>query len=460
MDGFLFIDFGSTFTKLTLVDVNKDRIIATSKSHTTVKENVVNGYERALAELRSKVGGEINIIKRMACSSAAGGLKIIALGLVPELTAEAAKRAALGAGAKVIKTYSFQLNDDEIEEIKNSEANIILLAGGTDGGNRKTILHNAKMIAKHNIKIPIVVGGNKSCTDQIKEIFKDDIEYYITENVMPKLNKLNIEPAREVIREIFMENITHVPGMEEVENRISQVVMPTPAAVLRSAEILAKGTACEPGIGDMMVVDIGGATTDVHSASDGFPTKSSILLKGLEEPFIKRTVEGDLGLRYSAKSLYEGSGSFLLKKYLVGKKYNISYEVENRNSNADMVPENEEGRYFDESLAKVCVDLSVKRHAGSIESVYTPNGMVFYQEGKDLQNLSSIIGTGGVLVNSENPRSILEVGLYKDEEPDSLKPKNPKCLLDKKYILSAMGLLSMIDEDKAVRILKKYVVEV
>ncbi|MBG0764274.1 MAG: glutamate mutase L [Tissierellales bacterium] len=248
MDGFLFIDFGSTFTKLTLVDVNKDRIIATSKSHTTVKENVVNGYERALAELRSKVGGEINIIKRMACSSAAGGLKIIALGLVPELTAEAAKRAALGAGAKVIKTYSFQLNDDEIEEIKNSEANIILLAGGTDGGNRKTILHNAKMIAKHNIKIPIVVGGNKSCTDQIKEIFKDDIEYYITENVMPKLNKLNIEPAREVIREIFMENITHVPGMEEVENRISQVVMPTPAAVLRSAEILAKGTACEPGI--------------------------------------------------------------------------------------------------------------------------------------------------------------------------------------------------------------------
>ncbi|MBG0764782.1 MAG: glutamate mutase L, partial [Tissierellales bacterium] len=89
-----------------------------------------------------------------------------------------------------------------------------------------------------------------------------------------------------------------------------------------------------------------------------------------------------------------------------------------------------------------------------------PNGMVFYQEGKDLQNLSSIIGTGGVLVNSENPRSILEVGLYKDEEPDSLKPKNPKCLLDKKYILSAMGLLSMIDEDKAVRILKKYVVEV
>lgn len=460
MDGFLFIDFGSTFTKLTLVDVNKDRVIATAKSHTTVKENVVNGYERAYAELRSKVGREINVIKKMACSSAAGGLKIIALGLVPELTAEAAKRAALGAGAKVIKTYSFQLNNQEVQEIKNSDANILLLAGGTDGGNKKIILHNARLIARHKISIPVVVGGNKSCNDEIESIFKGKIKYYITENVMPKLNKLNIEPAREVIREIFMENITHVPGMEEVEKSISQVVMPTPAAVLRAVKILAKGTVCEPGIGDMMVVDIGGATTDVHSAADGFPTKSSIVLKGLEEPFMKRTVEGDLGLRYSAKSLYEGSGSFLLKKYLEDKEYNISNEIENRNSNADLVPENEKDRYFDEALAKVCVDLSVKRHVGSIESVYTPNGMVFYQEGKDLQNLSCIIGTGGVLVNSKNPRSILEVGLYKDEEPNSLKPKAPKFLLDKEYVLSAMGLLSMVDEDKTVRILKKYIVEV
>ncbi len=460
MDAYLFIDFGSTFTKLTLVDAYEDNVIATEKSHTTVNNDVAEGYEKALRMLRKKVGKAFNIKKKLACSSAAGGLKIISIGLVPELTAEAAKRAALGAGAKVIKTYSFQLNHCEMEEVKNSDANIILLAGGTDGGNSKSIIHNAKMIAKHKISIPIVVGGNKSCTDEVKEIFGKDIEYYITENVMPKLNTINIDPAREIIRKIFMNNITHVPGMNEVEEKISQVIMPTPAAVLRATEVLSKGSLRESGLGDLAVVDIGGATTDIHSAAEGYPIKSSVLLKGLQEPFMKRTVEGDLGLRYSAKSLYEGSGSLLLKKYLNDKKYNLDEEIDKRYKNVDIVPENEDERYFDEAIAKVCVDISMERHVGKIESLYSPTGMIFYQEGKDLQNLSYLLGTGGVLVNSYNPKNILEVGLNKEENSMILKPRNSKFLLDKEYILSAMGLLSTIDEEKAVRMMKKYIVEI
>src|SRR6056297_3027797 len=368
MDAFLFIDFGSTFTKLTLVDQESHNIIATEKSYTTVKSNVYEGYEKALSNIYKKIEMDVNIIERLACSSAAGGLKIIAIGLVPELTAESAKRAALGAGAKVIKTYSFRLNDSEMKEIKNSKANIVLLAGGTDGGNSQTIIHNARIIAKHNIQIPVVVGGNKSCIDDIKEIFGDNIEYYITQNVMPKLNTINIDPAREVIRKIFMDNITHVSGMEKVEKNISQVLMPTPAAVVKSAELLSEGTENEKGLGDLIVVDIGGATTDVHSAAKGYPTKSSVVLKGLKEPFMKRTVEGDLGLRYSAKSLYEGSGGSILNKYIDEKNYDFSKEINNRHNYVDMVSEKEEDVYFDEGIAKVCVDISMERHVGKIES--------------------------------------------------------------------------------------------
>src|SRR5690554_5667504 len=135
MDAYLFIDFGSTFTKLTLIDVEKEEIIATDKSYTTVESDVTIGYENALKKLNNKVKDDYKIVKRLACSSAAGGLKIVAIGLVPELTAEAAKRAALGAGARVIKTYSFNLNNDELKEIKESNADMILLAGGTNGGN-------------------------------------------------------------------------------------------------------------------------------------------------------------------------------------------------------------------------------------------------------------------------------------------------------------------------------------
>ena len=167
MDAYLLIDFGSTFTKLTLVDVDNEEIIAADKSYTTVDTDVTIGYENALEKLNQKVKGSYNIVKKLACSSAAGGLKIIAIGLVPELTAEAAKRAALGAGARVIKTYSFNLNNSELEEIKKSNGDMILLAGGTNGGNSDCILHNANMIARHEISIPVVIAGNKSCNDEV-----------------------------------------------------------------------------------------------------------------------------------------------------------------------------------------------------------------------------------------------------------------------------------------------------
>ena len=459
MDSYLLIDFGSTFTKLTLIDVENENVLETSKSYTTVDTNVKEGYEKALKTLMNKINGKVNIVKKLACSSAAGGLKIIAIGLIPELTAEAAKRAALGAGARVIKTYSFMLNEEEINEIKNSDANIILLAGGTNGGNSECILHNAEMLSKHNIELPVVAAGNKSCNDDLKEILDGKIEYYITENVMPKLNKLNIDPAREIIRSIFMEKITHVKGMKNIEEDISEIVMPTPAAVLKAAEILSKGSVKEDGIGDILVVDIGGATTDIHSAAKGYPTNASVILKGLQEPFMKRTVEGDLGVRYSTKSLLEASGENFLQKYLKKSDFNIEEEITKRYENVSFLPENDREVEFDEAVAKVCVDLSIKRHAGKTESVYTPMGMTFYQEGKDLLELSYVIGTGGVVVNSKNPKSILEVGKYSKEDPTSLKPKNPKFLLDEKYIMSAMGLLSLVDKDMAVRILKKYIVE-
>ncbi|MBW8381202.1 MAG: glutamate mutase L, partial [Youngiibacter sp.] len=156
-DSYLFIDFGSTYTKLTAVDANADEVIATGKAYTTVETDVQVGYLNAMKELEGKTG-ELNYIKKLACSSAAGGLKIIAIGLVPELTAEAAKRAALGAGARVIKVYSFKLNRDEMRELKGSNADMILLAGGTNGGNSEVILHNAKMIRDFEIGIPVVVA--------------------------------------------------------------------------------------------------------------------------------------------------------------------------------------------------------------------------------------------------------------------------------------------------------------
>ncbi len=459
MDAYLFIDFGSTYTKVTLIDIENEEIIATEKAYTTVETDVTIGYKEALGRLNGKLTSDINIVKKLACSSAAGGLKIIAIGLVPELTAEAAKRAALGAGARVIKTYSHNLNTEEVLEIKNSNADIILLAGGTDGGNIQCISHNAWMLEKHDVMIPIVIAGNKSCNDEIIAIFEGKVEYHITENVMPTLNHINVEPAREVIRNIFMKQIVNAKGMENVASSISEILMPTPAAVLKAAQVLSMGSRGEDGIGDLAVIDIGGATTDIHSIGEGAPTNIAVVMRGLEEPFSKRTVEGDLGMRYSALAVLEAAGPRLMKKYLKIEDYDLDYEFKKRYENTNFIPVEEKDINFDEAMAKVCADIAMKRHAGVIESVYTPMGMMHSQEGKDLIELPFVVGTGGVIVNSEDPLAILNASVFNAAEPTSLKPKNPKYLIDKDYILSAMGLLAMVDENMAVRMLKKYIIE-
>lgn len=464
MDAYLLLDFGSTYTKLTAVDMENEEILATAKDITTIEDDIMIGFNKAYVKLQEQLKGkEVNFVKKLACSSAAGGLKMVAIGLVPELTAEAAKRAALGAGARVLKVYSYELTEDEVQEIKEADLDIILLAGGTNGGNKQCILHNAKMLVKHKVNLPMVVAGNKSANDEIKEIFKDAGFYFsITENVMPQLNALNVEPAREEIRKVFMEKITDAKGLSNAESFVNGILMPTPAAVLKAARALSEGSDEEEGIGDLVIIDIGGATTDVHSIAMGEPTKPGVNMKGLEEPFAKRTVEGDLGMRYSAVSLWEAAGSRKLRKYLndEDRKINLEENCRYRNQNIRMVPESAEEIKFDEAMAKVATELSMERHCGTIESIYTPMGAVYNQMGKDLMEVKYIIGTGGVLVHSENPANILNAGTFNKENPVSLRPQDPKYLLDKTYILSAMGLLAQDYPDKAVRIMKKYLVEV
>ncbi|MCT8976470.1 methylaspartate mutase accessory protein GlmL [Clostridium sp. CX1] len=462
MDSYLLIDFGSTYTKLTAVDIENEEIIATAKDITTIENDIMVGFDNAFQKLEGQLKGkEINFTKKLACSSAAGGLKMIAIGLVPELTAEAAKRAALGAGARVLNVYSYDLTSKEIEEIRNSKLDIILLAGGTDGGNKDCIIHNAKMLAESGMKVPIVVAGNKVAVDDVEKILKDAGMFYkITSNVMPKLNVLDVEPAREEIRKIFMEKIIEAKGMKNAENYISGILMPTPAAVLKAARVLSEGTDKEEGLGDLIVVDIGGATTDVHSLADGEPSKAGVTLRGLQEPFAKRTVEGDLGMRYSAVALWEAATTRKIQKYLDDKTVDVEENCKYRSENIRMVPTTEEEIKFDEAMAKVATELALERHVGVLETLYTPCGVVYSQEGKDLLEVKYLIGTGGVLVHSEHPAEILKAGNFDKADPTHLKPQNPEYLMDKTYIMSAMGLLAEENSDMAVRIMKKYLLKV
>jgi len=143
----LLIDFGSTYTKLTAVDVESETLLGTAAAYTTIQTDINDGLTEGLKKLEAKIG-KVEFAETYACSSAAGGLRMVTSGLVPELTGEAARLASLGAGAKVVGVYAFQLTEDDLDDIKAAKPDIFLLVGGTDGGNTECILHNAKMLAQ------------------------------------------------------------------------------------------------------------------------------------------------------------------------------------------------------------------------------------------------------------------------------------------------------------------------
>ena len=154
-----------------------------------------------------------------------------------------------------------------------------------------------------------MVAGNKDAADEVEDILLDKgKEVIVTENVLPSLRKLNIDPARRSIRDVFMQKIVQGKGFTQVQEMFGTILMPTPAAVLEAAKLLSEGCRGRPGLGDLLVVDIGGATTDIHSVATGNPTTANTIQRGLPEPKVKRTVEGDLGLRVSAMSLLEAAG--------------------------------------------------------------------------------------------------------------------------------------------------------
>ena len=182
------IDFGSTFTKLTAVDTELEDVIGTSASFTTVATDITIGYYDALDKLYKAIGKEVKFDKTIACSSAAGGLKMCAIGLVEELTVEAAKRVCLGAGAKVDLVLSHHITKQEIQEIIDKSIDIILLAGGTDGGNTECVIYNATLLANANLNIPIVYAGNKCAVDEVMDIFNEhNVKAFVCDNVMPKI---------------------------------------------------------------------------------------------------------------------------------------------------------------------------------------------------------------------------------------------------------------------------------
>lgn len=444
---YLLVDVGSTYTKLNLVDTEKNEILGSASSYTTVETDVREGFNKAYEKLSKKT--DVKYDKILGCSSASGGLKVVAIGFSKNLTTNAARLASLSSGARILKVYSYELSLEDVEEIKNSGADIIVLCGGTDHGNRENIIFNAKKLAQESIKIPIVVAGNIDTQKYIKEIFyKKGVPCEFTENVMPTTNTINYKPLRNAIGNIFIKTIAHAKGIDLLSENF-EVLLPTPIAVQKAMSVYAKY------LGRVILsVDIGGATTDIHSIGKTYYGEENVISPPIDEPFEKRTVEGDMGMRYSATALYESVGDEPFLKFGIN---DAKEKVEYRFFHTDYVPDNDEDLFFDNALCYIATKTSLERHIGHIKKIETPTRTIYKQYGKDLRPAEMFIGTGGSLINSDDPKKILSA--IGDLDDKYLINEDIKYYLDEKYILSSAGLISTVDEKASYELLNKYLKE-
>lgn len=441
----LVAEIGSTTTVIngfTDIGTPCPMFIGQGQAPTSVLEgDVTVGLRGAINDLKKNLNtDDLQYGEMLATSSAAGGLRMTVHGLVYDMTVRAAKEAALGAGGIIKMVTAGRLRRIDLKKIIDINPNIILIAGGVDYGERDTALYNTELIANSNLKIPIIYAGNIENRDEVALICEEaGIKLYLVENVYPRIDFLNIEPTRKVIQDVFEEHIIHASGMTTVREMVNGPIIPTPGAVMEAARLL------KESIGDLVIFDVGGATTDVHSVTEGSEEINKLLIS--PEPYAKRTVEGDLGVYVNLKHIVEKIGIDELK--------NEFANVEELISKTHPIPETEEEKRFVERLTKEAVLTSLERHAGKLRYIYGPSGKKTIAEGKDLSNIKYIIGTGGALTRLPNNIDILGKAAGHGKGLELYPTKEAKILIDHDYIFASLGVLSKKYPDDAVFLMKK-----
>lgn len=425
----LVADIGSTITKLSAFTglesadtpgrKQRPSFLGQGMALTTSSEgDIGTGLQAARRDLQTRFSIMDSGVPLMAASSAAGGLRMTVHGLTRDMTLRAAKEASLGAGAIVAFATAGRIRSQDLETIHRIKPNLILLAGGVDYGERDVVVANALQLATLGAACPVIFAGNEAIQDEVQRVFTSAyMTIFVVDNVYPRIDKLNVEPLRELIQEVFASHIVTAPGMDKLKETLVGKITPTPGAVMQSTELLAQA------LGDVMTVDVGGATTDVHSVTEGSPQYRQLSVA--PEPRSKRTVEGDLGVYLNASHI------------VAAAKANVP-DIEHVRA----IPDSLRSRELTADLTRWAVDISVWRHAGELRTSYGAVGRTNVVEGRDLTAIQYIIGTGGALTHLENGKEILAGIRCDPSKRKLLPPRDAKVLVDRHYIMSAAGVLS------------------
>jgi uncharacterized protein (TIGR01319 family) len=466
----LIYDVGSTFTKISAFSMADGilSLLARDQVVTTV-ENIGSGIENANSLIERKGVRPAEKCLVLSTSSAAGGLRMVAMGYMPRVTAKAAKEVAMSAGARVLEIVTHEESPEyRVEILREIRPDIILLAGGTDGGDRENLLENARYIVESGVQAVVIIAGNKSAQEEARLILdKGGVASKRVANVMPNIHELKVTGAREAIHEEFIRQISLARGLRKLIEMVSNnVVIPTPGAILMAAELIASGTYEEEGVGDLILIDIGGATTDIHSILPSLE-KLSIEERGLvvtnEKQSAYRTVEGNLGMRVSATGIVDtvGVNGVLAKitgngdEDLAGRLCEYTAYLE---KNPGHIASTEIEIEFDRALAVSAIEVALKRHAGFIAEEYNPvMGIVpGTPMGRDLRGVKTVIAVGGIFSHRSESECTGIVEQAMRDRGISLLPESYRIFFDTSYLMYGIGVLSSRSPGMALRFAREY----
>lgn len=451
-------DVGSTFTKVAAVDAETGLLYATASHPTTIDTDVLEGLHAARQAAVSQLPSHVEPTQTRVCSSAGGGLRLAVIGNEPLVTATAAHRAGLSAGARVVDVAAGEVTAADWEAMATTRPDVLLLAGGTDGGDATVLRRHAHALAaaaagEVRLQVPVVLAGNNAAAAAVSEtLAAGGMDVVTVDNVLPRVGQLRPGPARAALREAFLKHVIAGKRLSAGGEFASMVHAATPDAVLAGVELLADGDDHAPGAGDLVVVDVGGATTDVYSVLTPDAELTGPRREVAGHAWRSRTVEGDLGMRHTAVGVVAaGASEGLLEP---DEADDLQLVAETRAQDPGFVSDSRAERDRDLRLAELAVTAALRRHARG-ERLGGPDAPL--RGGKDLRQVRLIVGSGGVLRHhGEAARRRLRQAASDDTAGGYPLPENPAMRVDTSYVLAAAGLLAPDHSRAALRLLREH----
>lgn len=463
-------DCGSTTTKAILIEKRGEeyRLVNRGEAPTTVEapfDDVTIGVLNATRELEDLTGRQLvqdgkiltpqhdekrGVDLYLSTSSAGGGLQMMVMGVVRQMSAESAQRAALGAGAIIMDVIAIddgRKDYQKIQRLRELRPDIVLLSGGTDGGTITHLVELAELLIAADprprfgtMNLPVIFAGNRDARDEIKHVLGERFDLRIVENLRPDLDRENLGPAREAIHELFLEHVMQqAPGYSKLMTWTSADIMSTPNAVGKIMVTIAE----QRGI-NILGVDIGGATTDVFSVFEGNYT---------------RTVSANLGMSYSICNVMLEAGIQNIRRWLPFdiEEYEVRNRLRNKMIRPTTIPQTYEDLLLEQAVAREALRLAFIHHkqlARGLKGVQQQRtigeALEQTETGKTLVRmmaLDMIIGSGGVL--SHAPKRAQSALMMMD----AYQPEGITMLaVDSIFMMPQLGVLSTVHPEAAAQV--------